>query len=172
MDRKIYASNDLLFLAEYLRDTDAEANYACWQDPDTQAGYNYKMDISLEDFKARPVRSRFQAVIIRKSDQAVIGVVSMSPPNALPDLAIMIYRPYRRQGYGTEAFTLALQYCFDAFSLDRIYAGCYETNNASLRMLTACGFIPHPEGNQSEDHFETGRPVTQLDFVRYRSSAQ
>lgn len=168
MYRIIYASSERLLLAQYINNSDAEANYACWQDPDTQAGYNFKMDIPLEEFRSRPVRSRFQAVIIRRQDHAVIGIVSMSPPNALPDLAIMIYKPYRRQGYGTEAFRLALNYCFDAFQLDKIYAGCYETNSASLKMLTACGFIPHPEGNQTEDHFESGEPITQLDFVRYR----
>ncbi|MBQ8496120.1 MAG: GNAT family N-acetyltransferase [Clostridia bacterium] len=168
MERKIYISNDELTIAEYCNDFDAEANYNCWQDHDTQKGYNYKMAITLEAFKNRPIRSRFQSVIIRKSDNAVIGTISMSPENSLPDLAIMIYPPYRKQGYGTKAFTLALQYCFNKFNLDRIYAGCYETNAASLKMLTVCGFIPHPEGNEVEKHFETGAPITQLDFVKYR----
>jgi len=168
MERKIYISNDELMLAEYCNDADAYANYNCWQDYDTQKGYNYKMDISFEAFKNRPVRSRFQAVIIRKNDSAVIGTISMSPENALPDLAIMIYKPYRKQGYGTNAFALALKYCFDTFGLDKIYAGCYETNVASLRMLKVCGFVPHPEGNEIEKHFESGEAITQLDFVKYR----
>ena len=168
MERKIYISNDELMLAEYCNDFDAEANYNCWQDHDTQNGYNFKMDITLEDFKNRPVRSRFQAVVIRKSDNNVIGIISMSPENALPDLAIMIYKPYRKKGYGTKAFALALKYCFEAFDLDQIYAGCYETNSVSLRMLTACGFVPHPEGNEVEEHFESGATITQLDFVKFR----
>jgi len=155
-------------LAEYCNDADAEANYICWQDRATQEGYNFKMDITLEAFKNRPVRSRFQAVIIRKVDDAVIGIISMSPENALPDLAIMIYKPYRQQGYGTKAFALALKYCFNRFNLDRIYAGCYETNVASLRMLTACGFVAHPEGNEVEKHFESGETITQLDFVKFQ----
>lgn len=168
MERNIYISNDELILAEYCNSFDAEANYACWQDYDTQKGYNYKMDISFETFMNRPIRSRLYAVIIRKADAAVIGTISLSPENTLPDLAIMIYKPYRQRGYGTKAFSLALKYCFKKFHLDRIYAGFYETNIASQRMLTTCGFVPHPEGNQSEVHFESGAPITQFDYVKYR----
>lgn len=172
MERKIYILNDELALAEYCNDFDAEANYNCWQDHDTQKGYNFKMEMTLEAFKNRPIRSRFQAVIIRKNDNVVIGIVTMSPENALPDLAIMIYKPYRKQGYGTKAFALALEYCFNAFNLDRIYAGCYETNAASLKMLTACGFVSHPEGNVVEEHFESGATITQLDFVKFRADKE
>ena len=172
MERKIYISNDQLLLAEFCNAYDAEAFYNCWQDHDTQAGYNYKMDITLDTFISRPIHSRFLAVIIRKIDNVVIGMVSLSPENTMPDLAIMIYKPYRQQGYGTKAFALALNYCFRTFNLDKIYAGCYETNIASFRLLMACGFVPHPEGNVAEQHFESGEPITQLDFVKYRTDTQ
>ena len=172
MERKIYISDDQLVLAEYHTALDAEANYNCWQDPDTQAGYNFKMDFTLDTFRNRPIRSRFLAAIIRKIDNVVIGIVSLSPENTLPDLAIMIYPPYRQQGYGTKAFVLALNYCFRTFNLDQIHAGCYETNIASLKILTTCGFVPHLEGNVAEQHFESGEPITQLDFVKYRTDTQ
>lgn len=172
MERKIYISNDQLTLAEFCNPDDAEANYNCWQDHDTQEGYNYKMDITLDTFINRPIRSRFLAVIIRKIDNVIIGMVSMSPQNTPPDLAIMIYKPYRQQGYGTKAFSLALNYCFHTFNLDKIYAGCYETNIASRKMLATCGFVPHPEGNVVEQHFESGEPITQFDFVKYRTDTK
>jgi len=85
-----------------------------------------------------------------------------------PDLAIMLFRPLRGQGYGTVAFALALQYCFDAFGLPEIYAGCYAHNVRSMKMLQKCGFVPHPEGDQEEAHYLDGSPVMQLDFVKYR----
>jgi len=172
MERKIYISNNELMLAQYCIDLDAEAHYDCWQDHDTQKGYNFKMTIPFEAFKNKPFRSRFQAVIIRKNDNAVIGVISLSPENTLPDMAIMMYPPYRKQGYGTKAFALALKYCFDAFDLEKIYAGCYETNAASRKMLAVCGFVPYPEGNEVEEHFENGTPITQLDFVKYRTGIE
>ncbi|MBQ7299373.1 MAG: GNAT family N-acetyltransferase, partial [Clostridia bacterium] len=120
----------------------------------------------FEEFSASPKRSRFRAFIVRKTDVAVAGGVFVSPPHVLPDLAIMIYRPYREQGFGTAAFTLAVNYCFDVMGLSELYAGCYEGNVRSRKMLAACGFVPHPEGNCEEVHFRTGEPIMQYDYIK------
>lgn len=168
MQRKIYHFGDQLYLAEYVAALDAEANYHCWLDPETQKGYNYKVDFTLEEFIASPGRNRFRAVIMRKSDDTPIGVVSLSPEGCLPDLAIMLYPGFRGMGYGTQAFQLALEYCFNTFDFPAIYAGCYESNQISMKMLSGCGFVPHPEGNCNETHYLDGTPIVQLDFVKYR----
>lgn len=170
MERKIYAASQDVSLAEYLPEIDGEAYFACWQDPDTQKGYNYRMTDSQEEFRARPIRSRFLAVILRSADGEPLGIVTLSSEGSPPDLAIMLCRPYRGREYGTEAFSLASTYCLTAFGLDCLYAGCYETNKVSLRMLKACGFVPHPEGNVHETHYLTGEPITQFDFVLHRHS--
>ena len=169
MQRTIYHSADQLYLAEYIPEQDAEANYKCWLDPETQKGYNYKVDFTLEEFISSPGRSRFKAVIFRKSDDAAIGVVFLSPEGSLPDLAIMLYPGFRGMGYGTAAFRMALEYCFKAFPFHEIYAGCYESNQASMKMLSNCGFVPHPEGNCNETHYLDGTPIIQFDFVKYRT---
>ncbi len=171
MNRKIYTSNGELSLAEYCPETDNGAWFACWQDPDTQKGYNYKMTDSLDEFCSRPIRSRLLAVILRNADNEPLGIVSLSPEGSPPDLAIMLYRPYRGKGYGTNAFALAAAYCMDAFDLECLYAGCYETNQISRKMLKACGFTPHPEGNVHERHFLTKEPITQYDFVLHRQTS-
>ena len=41
--------NDTIALAPYTPD-DAPDFYRCWQDHDTQKGYNYKFDDSLSEF--------------------------------------------------------------------------------------------------------------------------
>ncbi len=166
--RRVYASNRDISLAEYCPAADDGPYFACWQDPDTQKGYNFQRTDSLEEFRKRPIRSRFLAVIIRNEDNEPLGIVSLSPEGSPPDLAIMIYKPYRGKGYGTNAFTLAAAYCLEAFELEHLYAGCYETNEISFKMLKACGFIPHPEGDVHETHFLTGKPIIQYDFVLYR----
>lgn len=168
MVRNIYIYDDDIALAEYCPETDTADWYECWKDPATEAGYNHRMDDTYEEFSHSPIRSRFLAMILRRSDNTVMGTVFLSPKNCPPDLAIMLYRPYRGQGYGTAAFSLALQYCFETFDLPEIYAGCYEHNHRSRRMLEKCGFVPHPEGDQLEEHYLDGSPVTQRDFVKYR----
>lgn len=168
MNRKIYISKGDLSLAEYVPELDNAPYFACWQDPDTQKGYNYQMTDSLDEFCRRPIRSRLLAVILRNADHEPLGIVSLSPEGFPPDLAIMLYKPYRGRGYGTNAFALAAAYCMETFGLECLYAGCYETNEISRKMLTACGFVPHPEGNVHERHFLTNEPITQYDFVLKR----
>lgn len=163
--RKIFISNDILSLVERVPEIDDTNDYECWQDEATQDGYNFKFNMTLEEFCNRPVKSRFVAAIQRNSDSVCIGSVSVSPEGSLPDLAIMLYKPFRHHGYGTNAFSLAVKYCFDVLKIDKLYAGCYETNIISQKMLTKCGFQPNPQGNQLEDHYLTGNPITQLDFV-------
>ena len=172
VERHIYIENDRIALAEYLDKEDDRACYDCWQDAETQAGYNYCMTDTFEEFSASPKLSRFRAVIVRKTDDAIVGTVFVSPPHVLPDLAIMIYRPYREQGLGTAAFALAAEYCFGGLGLSEVYAGCYEGNVRSRKMLAACGFVPHPAGNCKEEHFQTGEPIIQYDFVRRKYLAE
>ena len=109
MERKIYISNNVISLAEYLRDIDDPASYENWLDPLTQAGYNYQINIPYEEYHRKVFRHRFHAVVLRNSDNAVMGSVSVSPEPSLPDLAINLYRPYRGQGIGTTAFALAVK---------------------------------------------------------------
>lgn len=168
MERNIYISNNVLSLAEYVPDIDDPLTYENWLDPATQEGYNFRMAKSYQEYHEGELHHRLNAVILRNSDRAVIGSITLSPPDSLPDLAINLFRSYRGQGYGTMAFSMALEYCFEEFNFREIYAGCYEHNRVSMRMLEKCGMMPHPEGNCVENHFQTGMPVMQLDFVKYR----
>jgi RimJ/RimL family protein N-acetyltransferase len=166
MHRKIYIKNDVLSLSEYLPSDNYE-NYNDWLDTDTQNGYNFKINDNFYEFQKREVKSRFNTSIIRSSDGAFIGIIGVSPINTPPDLAIRIFNPYRRQGYGTNAFKLGIKYCFETLKLDKIYAGYYPSNIGSRKILEKCGFQPHPEGNLNEKHYLTGEDIIQLDNVLY-----
>lgn len=168
MARKIYCEGSRIAIAEYIAQLDDRSVFECWNSPATQAGYNFMRKGSFDDFRALPVRSRFRAIILRKPDMLPVGYIFLSPPDSEPDLAIMIYDGFRGKGYGTEAFGLTSDYCMEIFKLDHIYAGCYEGNVRSKRMLEKCGFVPHPEGNQLEKHYLTGEDIIQYDFVKRR----
>ncbi len=62
MNRKIYRSNNILSLTEYLKNDD-RALYANWHDPGTQKGYNGFTVGTFEEFHAREIRQRFFAMI-------------------------------------------------------------------------------------------------------------
>lgn len=106
MNRKRYIANRELSLAEYCPQVDGQFHYECWQDPAIQEGYNYKIRAFMDEFCNRPIRLRLLAVIIRNEDNESLGIVSLSPEGSAPDLAIMLYKPYRGKGYGANAFAL------------------------------------------------------------------
>ena len=165
MTRTLYITGNGIALGEYLP-SDAFADWADWQDPDTQKGYNFIMDTPFEQYAARPLRQRLYAVIVRENDpDTPLGIVMISPPPSAPDLAIRVFAPYRRRGIGTCAFSLGLRYAMEELHLNEIHAGCYEGNEASQRMLQSCGFRRFLTGDQQEEHYLTGEPVFQYDYI-------
>ena len=167
MHRKVYMADELISLSEYISSEDDLDCYNCWQDEETQSSYNHKLTEVDAWSKNTPKTSRFIATVLRLSDHTSIGTVFLSPENTPPDLAIMIYPPYRKNGFGVRAFALGMKYCFEVLGFDKLYAGCYPHNVSSLKMLQRCGFEPHPDGDQMEKHYVTGEDITQLDFVKH-----
>jgi len=166
-NRTIFIKNDIISLAEYLPSDDSDG-YNDWLDEETQRGYNHKFNQTFEEYSKEEFISSFNAsIILNKNDMLIgsIGVSELNDSQPLPDLSIRIFKPYRNQGFGTMAFALGAKYCFDVLGFDKIYAGCYPDNIKSMKMLEKCGFVPHPDGNSDEEHYITGKPVTQLDFV-------
>jgi len=161
--RKIYLSDDTVALAEHIPE-DNPALYACWCDPGTVRGYNMRQTRTFEEYLAWERPPGWGAIILRLCDEIPIGSVGFVSENS--DLSIMIYPEYRGKGYGTRAFALGARYCAETLCLEKIYAGCYPDNHASMKMLKRCGFVSHPEGNLQETHYLTGEEITQLDFVK------
>lgn len=165
MSRICYIAGNGLCLVEYLP-CDCAADYQDWLDPETQRGYNFIQEMPYEAYQNRSHPHRLYAVIVREAEPEIpLGVIMLSPPTSVPDLAIRVFAPYRGQGIGTRAFALAANYAAEELHLDTIHAGCYEGNERSERMLRKCGFVRFPEGDQQEEHYLTGEPITQYEYI-------
>ena len=165
MNRSIYISNDILSLVEYQKSDDC-ALYDNWQDPETQRGYNGIYFTSFEEYEKKDsLRSRFFAMIRLNDTNETIGAVSVSPPETVLDLAIWIFKPYRRQGYGSSAFALTTKYAIDKLKITELHTGAYPDNIDSQKMLEKCGYIPYPAGNIPEKHYITGADIIQMDYI-------
>ena len=151
-------------MVEY-NESDDGSLYDDWLDPDTQRGYNGDYVTTFEDFQAREIRQRFFAMIRLDSTGEIIGAVGISPPETTPDLAIWIFKPFRRKGFGTSAFTLTTKYAVGKLKINDLHAGAYPNNTGSLKMLERCGYVPFPAGNVPEKHYITGEPIIQMDFI-------
>ncbi|MDR1629848.1 MAG: GNAT family N-acetyltransferase [Oscillospiraceae bacterium] len=164
IDRIIYTSNGNLRLVEYQKCDDL-ALYEDWLDPDTQKGYNGIFVTTFENFQSRDIRQRFFAMIQLTGTKENIGAVGISPPETIADLAIWVFRPYRKQGYGTAAFALATKYAVEKLRINELHAGVYPENIGSQKLLLRCGYIPFPEGDLLEKHYLTGADITQHDYI-------
>ena len=167
MNRKLHISDGIIGLYDYIDAIDDIESYECWQDEDTKRGYNHKFDKTFEEYQKSSADSRFKFTIIRHADNSRIGNIFLSSGD-MPDLAIIMYKPYRYMGCGTAAFKLGIRYSFEVLNLDKIYAGCYPGNKISRKMIEGCGFLPHPTGNIDETHYITGEPIIQYDFILHK----
>ena len=159
---------DDLYLASYIP-ADESLLFQAWQDLATKEGFNFERQESYDEFCRRPIRSRFLLSVIRQADEVVLGFIFLSPEDSPPDLAIIMRPEHRGQGYGSQAYELALDHCFEQLDLSEVYAGCYEGNVASQAMLKRLGFVRHPSGDCFEKHYRTGDDRRQLDYVKYRA---
>lgn len=162
--------NDRIGLAQYTHDDDADM-FECWQDIDTQKGYNGIFNQTFDEFKEFDIeRFKFWVTITDKKTNEKVGVLRLGLNEICPDLAIWIYPKYRKKGYGTQSFPLALRYIFDYYHYPEISAGCYEDNTGSLKMLNKVGFVRYPIGDEIEENPFTGEKTTQLKFIITREA--
>ena len=164
MNRRVYTSNGAISLVEYQK-CDDRALYENWQDADTQKGYNGVYYTDYEAFEHRTLKNRFFAMIKQNTTGELIGAVGVSPPETTPDLAIWMFKPYRRQGYGTAAFALTTKYLTEVLEITELHAGAFPDNVGSQKMLKRCGYTPYPAGNISEKHYITGEDIVQMDYI-------
>jgi RimJ/RimL family protein N-acetyltransferase len=82
--------------------------------------------------------------LVRKADQALIGCVSLriSRGGREAELGYWVGRPYRGQGYCTEAAREAVRYGFGALDLDHIHAAAMKSNPASWKVMRKIGMKP------------------------------
>lgn len=156
--------NETLGLRPYTHFDDKDM-YACWQDIDTQKGYNGVFNQSFDEFVKFDIsRFKFWVTVIHKRTGESIGTLRLGLDETCPDLAIWIYPKFRGHGYGTASFGLALHYLFEHFDYQELSAGCYWDNANSLQMLSRLGFVRYPEGDETEINCFTGAETKQYEF--------
>jgi len=169
--RTVYISNDILSLVEY-QPCDDRILYESWLDPAVQHGFNGIYVTTFDEFTAQKSLDKpttcFSSMIQLNNSGEIIGTVGISPPENTLDLTIRIFKPYRRQGYGTSAFALATKYAVDVLRIAELHAGAYPDNIGSQKMLKRCGYVPYPVGNIPEKHYITGEDIIQMDYIYKR----
>lgn len=78
--------------------------------------------------------------VLRGADGEFIGVIGFGGASAMPEMGYWIGRPYRGQGYATEAIGCVVAYAVE-IGVPRLHADTFPDNPASARVLTKAGFV-------------------------------
>ena len=165
MDRVIGPYNlttERLFLRP-VRESDAEALYACCREPEVGLSAGWKPHESLTE-----TRSLMKQVFL---DQESVWAILLSDSGTLigtggliPDpkrensrarmLGYSLGKEYWGRGYMTEAVRAMLRCGFEDMDLELISAYCYPGNERSRRVISKCGFQYEGTLTRAEERFD------------------
>ena len=93
------------------------------------------------DFVRTTAGERSDTAFLIESSYTPIGMAGIEWSNpAAPELGYWLGVEHWGQGFGTEAARAVIDYYFDAFDLEHLYAGARVSNTASRNVLEKCGF--------------------------------
>jgi RimJ/RimL family protein N-acetyltransferase len=83
------------------------------------------------------------------------------------EMGYWLGEPFWGRGIATEVVRAITNYAFSTFNLCRIYAGVFEWNPASMRVLEKAGYIC--EGRLKKSVFKDGRVIDQFLYAMTRA---
>jgi ribosomal-protein-alanine N-acetyltransferase len=84
------------------------------------------------------------------------------------EIGYWLGEPFWGRGIATEAVRAITNYAFSTFDLCRIYAGVFEWNPASMRVLEKAGYMR--EGRLRKSIFKDGRIIDQFLYAMIREA--
>lgn len=97
----------------------------------------------IERAKNNDENVKISLAIVLKENNKVIGGTEITNINKKDGTAgggIWLNEEYQMNGYGTEAFSARIKYCFDVLGLRRIENGYYPGNEKSRKMQLKLGY--------------------------------
>ena len=140
--------------------------YAYWGKGPGKAEKNPELLFQKKD---RPSKSFHLGIALKQSGKVVGDLwVYLIENDRMAAVAIRLSNAYQGNGYGTEALSEMVRFCFERTELKRLWAQVDIHNTASQRMLEKCGFIREGLIRQGKmvntwcDHFIYGILATDL----------
>lgn len=97
----------------------------------------------IEKSKNQDKKTNIALAIVLKENNKVIGGTEITNINRKDGTAgggIWLNEDYQKNGYGTEAFSTKIKYCFDVLKLRRIENGYFPNNEKSRKMQQKLGY--------------------------------
>lgn len=174
---KRFVEGERIYLRE-VRFSDVSDNYYHWlNDPEVSQYLETRfIPHSHERIKSyvkqmeEDLNSVFLA-IIEKGKDIHMGNIKIGPINwfhRFADISLVIgEKKCWGKGYGTDAIELLIDYVFNTLNLNKINAGIYAGNVASIKAFKKAGFIE--EGLRKKQRFYKGEYVDEVLMGKIRS---
>lgn len=98
----------------------------------------------------------------RTWNSSALPVAGVLPPGSLPinqaSLGYVLHPDHHRQGYGREAAGALVDWLFGERGISTVFAGVYEPNLASMKLLQSLGFTQDGYVPSELDKFGRGLP--------------
>ena len=167
----------------YLRDVrlaDVDDAYYRWMnDPDVtrylETRFYPNSQETLRDYVSSKVGDHenvFLAIVLKETNQQIgnIKLGSINWVHRIADIGVLIgKRECWGQGYATEAIRLVVDYAFSMLNLRKLTAGCYGSNQGSIRAFEKVGFSV--EGVRKQHYSYNGEYVDGIMLGLIRSEA-
>ena len=109
--------------------------------------------------------------IVNEEDQ-LCGVISLMPNEGVyrisSEIGYWVGEPYWGRGIATQAIAKITRYGFEKLQLERIYAGVYEFNVASMKALEKNGYIK--EGVMRNAVIKNGQILDDHRYAKIRNT--
>ena len=105
--------------------------------------------------------------MIENEEGEVVGiadVMNFDPRHLRAELGIVIERPYRRQGYATDALRQIAEYAKTVLHLHQLYAFIGCDNQPSVELFSKAGFT---QGHELKDWLYDGQNYHAAIIVQY-----
>ncbi|MDT0557512.1 GNAT family N-acetyltransferase [Ichthyenterobacterium sp. W332] len=122
-----------------------ENDESIWELSNTQTPYSkFLLEQYLENAHKDIFEAKQLRLVITSLEHKTFGLVDIfdfDPKNKRAGIGILISNPEDRdKGYGSEALSLVIKYCFKHLFLHQLYANIDEHNVKSLKLFETQGF--------------------------------
>ncbi|MCH8569612.1 MAG: GNAT family N-acetyltransferase [Balneolales bacterium] len=116
--------------------------------------------------------------IYHSEDKKLIGIVDIHGIDFINNRCFLectiADKSYRDQGLGTQAFKLAMEYCFNTLNMNKVMSSAFDFNEKWIRILSNLGF--KEEGRLREHALKNGSYSDKLMFgmlkAEYKSNKE
>jgi RimJ/RimL family protein N-acetyltransferase len=134
-------------------------------------GFPYPYQLSdAENFLSKVAQQNPKTIFAIANDKEAIGSIGLMPGEDVhrftAEMGYWLAEPFWNKGIMSEVVSRFVEFAFEKFQLNRIFAEPYIGNPASARVLEKAGFVL--EGTLSASVFKNGKVLDQFLYARIR----